>query len=118
MTSHAVNLLYGLAHAVKDRIAWPVQRLRQLADGSPGLPLLLLAALIFLAARTVRGDRWSALLLVPLSFAWVLFNGPVEGPTLVVLSSSHGVTVSDLFSLVCLALAAWRLAPVLLHHGA
>jgi hypothetical protein len=118
MTSQAVTLLTGLAHAIKDRIAWPVQRLRHVASETPGLPLLLLAALIFFTARAVRGDRWSALALVPVSFAWLLFNGPIEGPTLVVISSSHGITLSDLLSVACLGLAAWRLAPVVLHHAA
>lgn len=118
MTSQAVNLLTQLAHAVKDRITWPVQRLRHLASQTPGLPLLLLAALIFFAIRTVRGDRWSAAALVPLSIAWLLFNGPIEGPVLVVISYSHGVTVSDLFSVLCLGLAAWRLLPVVLRSFA
>ncbi|HEX2804857.1 MAG TPA: hypothetical protein VHN80_01635 [Kineosporiaceae bacterium] len=118
MTSEVLHLLIRLAHAVKDRITWPVQRMRNVAAQTPGLPLLLLAALIFLAIRTLRGDRWSALALVPLSLAWLVFNGPLEGPILLVISSSHGITLSDLFSVACLGLAAWRLAPVVLRSVA
>lgn len=36
---------------------------------------------------------------------WVLVNKPVEGPTLLVLSPSHGVTFADLLSLVALGVA-------------
>ena len=115
MTLQTVTLVSRLAHVVKDLIAPPVHRLRYVAAQAPGLPLFLLALLIFCAVRTIRGDRWSALALIPLSFAWVLFNGPLEGPTLIVVSWSHGVTVSDLFSVVCLGLAAWRLLPPFLR---
>ena len=34
---------------------------------------------------------------------WVLVNGPVEGPTLLVLAPSHGITVADLPSLAALS---------------
>ena len=44
--------------------------------------------------------------LVVLAGVWVLVNKPVEGPTLLVLSPSHGVTFADLFSLVALGVAA------------
>jgi hypothetical protein len=118
MTSQVVNLLIQLARAVKDLITWPAQRLRNIANQTPGLPLLLLAVLIFFAVRTIRGDRWSAAALVPLSLAWLLFNGPIEGPVLVVISYSHGITLSDLFSVFCLGLASWRLLPVLLRSFA
>jgi hypothetical protein len=44
--------------------------------------------------------------LVGLAGVWVLVNKPVEGPTLLVLSPSHGVTLADLISLVALGVAA------------
>jgi hypothetical protein len=118
MTSQAVTFLSALVRAVKDQITWPVQRMRHLASQAPGLPLMILALLIFFAIRTVRGDRWSAIILLPLSLAWLLFNGPIEGPTLLVISYSHGVTLSDLLSVACVGLSAWRLVPELLHRFA
>ena len=116
MTALSVNSLSRLAHAVKDRLTLPVQRIRHLVSETPALALLLLAVLVICAVRTIGGDRWSALALVPLSFAWLLFNGPFEGPTLLVISWSHGITASDLFSVAGLGLAGWRLAPVLLER--
>jgi hypothetical protein len=41
----------------------------------------------------------------------VLFNGPVEGPILLVVAKTHGITTADLISVICLSLAAWRLMP-------
>jgi hypothetical protein len=113
-----VNTLSRWAHVLKDRLTFPVRRLRHDMAGFPDLVLLLLVVLLFCAVRTLRGDRWAALALIPLSFGWLLFNGPFEGPTLFVISWSHGVTASDLISVVCLALAGWRLAPVVLRRRA
>jgi len=111
MTSLTPKLLGGLAHALKETVTWPIQKLRHEVYRAPGLVLILLALLIFCAVRTIRGDRLAAMALIPLSLGWLLFNGPFEGPTLVVLSWSHGITGSDLFSLIGLGLAAWRLIP-------
>jgi hypothetical protein len=36
---------------------------------------------------------------------WVLVNGPVEGPILLVLTSSHGITLADLPAMVALVIA-------------
>ena len=36
---------------------------------------------------------------------WILVNGPVEGPVLLVLTSSHGITVADLPALVAFVIA-------------
>jgi hypothetical protein len=95
---------------------WPVQRLRGLVAEEPMFAVLLLVVLLGSAYRAIRGDRWAALFLIPLSFAWVLFNGPLEGPVLFTVSWSHGVTASDFISVFCLLVAAWRLAPVLLRR--
>jgi hypothetical protein len=51
-----------------------------------------------------------AALLVVAAVIWVRINKPVEGRTLLELTSSHGVTTADLLSLVALAMAvviAW-----------
>lgn len=116
MTSPIPHLLGGLAHALKETVTWPIQKLRHEVYRAPGLVLILLAVLIFCAIRTIRGDRLAAMALIPLSLGWLLFNGPFEGPTLVVLSWSHGITGSDLFSLIGLGLAAWRLIPAAYEH--
>lgn len=54
---------------------------------------------------TVTGRQQVALVLLVVAAVWVLVNGPVEGPTLVVLSATHGITVADLAS-VALGLVA------------
>jgi hypothetical protein len=43
--------------------------------------------------------------LVAAAGVWVLVNGPVEGPVLLVLTPSHGITVADLPSMVALVIA-------------
>ena len=49
--------------------------------------------------------RWMAVGLAAAAVGWVLVNGPVEGPVLLVLTSSHGITVADLPAIVALVLA-------------
>ncbi len=70
--------------------------------GSPVVPIALLVLLVALlvAALAFRGRsrRVAAVLLLPSSASWVLFNGPIEGPVLVPLSAQHGVTLSDLLA--------------------
>lgn len=48
------------------------------------------------------GAIWALVALVGASVAWLIVDGPVEGPTLLVLSPSHGVTMADLA-----VVAAW-----------
>jgi hypothetical protein len=43
--------------------------------------------------------------LVAAAGAWVLVNGPVEGPVLLILTPSHGIHVADIPSLVALVIA-------------
>lgn len=102
-----------VAGALLEPVTWRLQYLRHEAGSDPAVSLFLLLVLLFCIVRAVRGDRPAALLLVPLSFAWVVFNGPLEGPTLFVLSWSHGITVSDLIAVLGLLVASWRLTPVL-----
>ena len=47
-----------------------------------------------------------AVVLVLTAALWVLVNKPVEGPTLIRLTSRHGVTVGDLPSAVAVVVAA------------
>jgi len=43
--------------------------------------------------------------LIAAAVVWVLVNGPVEGPVLLVLTPSHGITVADLPSMAALVIA-------------
>ena len=78
--------------------------MRREATASGLVPVVLLVVLVglTLAALGARGRprRVAAALLLPVSAAWVLFNGPIEGPILLTISSSHGLTVSDLLAVV------------------
>ena len=69
---------------------------------------LVLAALVLAAGIGTSYGRLGAVALAVLSVLWVLVNGPMEGPTLLVLSRHHGVTGGDLTGLVGLGLAAYR----------
>jgi ABC-type uncharacterized transport system permease subunit len=46
-----------------------------------------------------------AALLLPVSAGWVAFNGRLEGPVLVPLTMSHGVTASDLLAVLGVVVA-------------
>ena len=72
------------------------------ASGLVPVVLLVLIVGLLMAALRARGRprRAAALLLLPVSAAWVLFNGRIEGPILLTISSSHGLTVSDLLAVV------------------
>jgi|1186.fasta_scaffold46821_2 hypothetical protein len=72
------------------------------------LAALVLAALVLAAGLGGAFGRWGAIALAVLSVLWLLVNGPMEGPTLTVLSSNHGVTGADLTGLVGLGLAVHR----------
>jgi hypothetical protein len=63
--------------------------------------LVLLVALVLVALRARgRVRRAVALLLLPVSVAWVAFNGRLEGPVLLTVTPTHGVTVSDLLAVL------------------
>ena len=78
--------------------------MRAEATASGVVPVVLLVVLVglILAALRARGGRQraAAVLLLPVAAAWVLFNGPIEGPILLTISSSHGLTVSDLLAVL------------------
>lgn len=48
---------------------------------------------------------WVRLVLVLVSVAWLVVNGPVEGDVLWVLDSAHRLTVADLFGLAGVVIA-------------
>jgi hypothetical protein len=71
------------------------------------MALLSLAAMASATTYAVtRLGLRSAALLLAAAVAWLLANGPFEGPTLVVVSPGHGLTVADLLVPGALLLAA------------
>jgi hypothetical protein len=88
----------GIAAAVADD---PVRR-EVAGSGVVPAALLVLIVGLLLVALGSRGRlrRTAAVLLLPVSAAWVAFNGRIEGPVLLSLSRAHGVTASDLLAVV------------------
>jgi hypothetical protein len=81
--------------------------LRTEVTASGVVPVVLLVVLVtlLLAALGVMGPgrrvrRAAAVLLLPASVAWVLFNGPIEGAVLLTVTPDHGLTVSDLLGVM------------------
>lgn len=55
---------------------------------------------------TLTWPTWRVrLVLVLVSIAWLVVNGPVEGDVLWELDSAHGLTVADLFGLAGVVIA-------------
>lgn len=53
----------------------------------------------------------TAVVLVLVAVVWILVNGPVEGPVLIVFTKNHGLTVADLPSLAAIGVAALLVWP-------
>ena len=53
----------------------------------------------------MRPSGRASLVLAGVAVAWIIWNGPIEGATLIAFSSRHGVTGSDLLSLVAFWIA-------------
>lgn len=60
---------------------------------------------------SVRRRRVLAAWLVVLAVVWVFVNSPVEGPTLLVLSPTHGITAADLLSVAAVLVAVGLVLP-------
>jgi hypothetical protein len=108
-----VDVLRQVVKVALEPLSGPVARVRSVVAVYPGLALLVLGLLVLAAVLAIRGDRLMALALIPLSLVWLVVDNAFEGPVLLALSWSHGVTASDLLSVVGLGIAAWRLAPLL-----
>jgi hypothetical protein len=67
---------------------------------------VVLAGLVLAAGLSGRFGVVGAVALAATSVLWLLVNGPMEGPILVDLSPSHGITGGDLAGVVGLGLAA------------
>ncbi|HEY6795660.1 MAG TPA: hypothetical protein VI248_13360 [Kineosporiaceae bacterium] len=109
MTLHLVDLARHAARVLLEPFAQPVRVMRGVVSAAPGLALVLLGVLVVTMVMAARGNRLAALAAIPLALAWLVFNTPFEGPTLVVLSWSHGITATDLISVAALAISGWRL---------
>lgn len=70
---------------------------------------LLILNLLFVTAgwALARPSRPAAAVLVAVGLAWILWNGPLEGATLISFDTDHGVTESDLLSVVAFGIAGW-----------
>lgn len=74
---------------------------------------LVIMNLLFVSGAwcLARPSRAAAVVVLVASVLWVLFNGPIEGHVLVVLSPGrHGITESDLLAVVGAGVGAWALA--------
>ena len=68
---------------------------------------LVLLNLLFASGlwALMRPSGRASLVLAGVAVAWIIWNGPIEGATLIAFSSRHGVTESDLLSLVAFWIA-------------
>lgn len=73
------------------------------------IPALVLVAMLLLAASGDRTGRAGAVALATASVLFLLTNKSLEGPTLLVVVESHGLTATDLVGLTGLGVAGWRL---------
>jgi len=69
------------------------------------LAALVLAALVLAAGLTGRYGEAGAVTLAAISLAWLVVNGPMEGPVLLVVSPGHGLTGGDFAGIAGLSLA-------------
>jgi hypothetical protein len=69
---------------------------------------LVLAGLVLTAGLSGRHGMPGAVTLAAVSVLWFVVNGPMEGPTLVVVAKGHGLTGGDLAGLAGLGLAVFQ----------
>jgi hypothetical protein len=72
------------------------------------LAALVLAGLVLAAGLSGRFGVVGAVTLTVASVLWLFVNGPMEGPVLIDLSATHGITGGDLAGVVGLGLAAFH----------
>jgi hypothetical protein len=106
-----------------------LSRVRADLQGSTVVFWFVLVGLATCSARTVWGlvvgpagrrlwvDRTGAVLAAAFGLAWVIVDRQWEGPVLFVVSPGHGVTVSDLASVVAVAAAGAALLRSRNHRG-
>lgn len=52
-----------------------------------------------------KPNKWSILAVLAFALIWPFVNGVLEGNLLITLSSTHGITVSDLLSVLAVVIA-------------
>ncbi|NDK90064.1 hypothetical protein GYA93_10790 [Gordonia desulfuricans] len=72
------------------------------------LNLLFACGLWTLLRPSVR----AAVTLLVVAVAWVIWNGPIEGATLVTFTRTNGLTESDLLSVGAAGISLWTFARV------
>ncbi len=73
------------------------------------LAAAVLVGLVLAAGLSGRYGLRGVAALAALSLLWILVNGPMEGPVLLVFTPHHGLTGADLSGVAGLTLAALRL---------
>ena len=81
------------------------------------LAALVLVGLVLAAGMSGPYGRRGAVALALVSVLWLVVNGPMEGPLLVV-TPDHGLTGGDLAGLAGLGLAAWQVLATRTGAGA
>lgn len=72
--------------------------------------LVILIMLFVTGAWTLaRPSRVAAVVLVLVALAEIIWNGPLEGRTLLSFTAQHGVTESDLLAVAGFCIAGWAL---------
>lgn len=79
---------------------------------------LVLVALVVLAAVSGETGLGGAVALAAVAVLWFLVNGRMEGPTLLIVAPTHGLTGGDLAGIAALVIAGWRAAAVLRRRRA
>jgi hypothetical protein len=79
---------------------------RLLGQDAAVLAAVVLAGLVVVAGVSGRFGLAGAAMLAAISIVWLTVNGPMEGPVLVQLSATHGITGADLAGVAGLGLAA------------
>jgi hypothetical protein len=65
----------------------------------------LFSSMVWCAARP---SRWSILSTLTFAVIWPFVNGILEGNLLLSISSTHGITVSDLLSVLAVMIALFQ----------
>jgi hypothetical protein len=76
------------------------------------LAALVLALLVLVAGVSGELGAAGVAALAAVSVLWLLVDAPMEGPILITVTPTHGVTGADLAGVVGLALAAYRAVPL------
>ena len=102
-----VGRLVSLQAALAARVADPHGLRDRAALAGNSRPALYACAVTSQLSKesSIRRRRWLAVGLAAAAAVWVLINGPVDGPVLLVFAPGHGLHVADLPSVVAFVTA-------------